>query len=95
MFTRVSTYKLKPGTIGDAEAKVQELLSTIMGMDGMVTFTNAVDTDGNGIVVSVVESEEKSNSNKEQGAKIWAEFSDFLVAPPEVVGYRVIAHQSN
>ncbi len=95
MFARVSTYKMKPESIGEAEAKVQKLLPKILGMDGMVTFTNAIDSKGNGIVVSIVESEAQSDMNAEQVAKIWSEFSDFLLGPPQVSGYRVIAHESN
>lgn len=95
MFARISTYKMNPESVADAEAKLQELMPKIMGMDGMVTFTNAVDADGNGVVVSVVESEEKSNANQEQVAQIWAEFSDYLTEPPVIGGYRVLAHESN
>lgn len=95
MFARVSTYKMKPESIAAAEAKVQEMLPTILGMDGMVTFTNAIDSEGNGLVVSIVESEGLSDMNKEQVAKIWAEFADYLLGPPEVSGYRVIVHKSN
>ncbi len=95
MFARISTYKMKPESIADAEAKLQELLPTILGMDGMVTFTNVIDAEGNGVVVSVVESEAQSDMNAEQVAKIWAEFGDYMLGPPEVRGYRVIAHKSN
>ena len=95
MFARISKYKMKPESVADAEAKLQKLMPTIMGMDGMVTFTNVIDADGNGIVVSVVESEEKSNANQEQVAEIWAEFSNYLTEPPVVGGYRVLAHESN
>jgi hypothetical protein len=95
MFARISTYKMKPESIAEAEAKVQKLLPTILGMDGMVTFTNVIDAEGNGVVVSVVESETHSNANAEQVAKIWSEFSDYLLGPPEVNGYRVIVHESN
>ena len=95
MFARISTYKMNPESVADAEAKLQELMPKIMGMDGMVTFTNAVDADGNGVVVSVVESEEKANANQEQVAQIWAEFSDYLTEPPVIGGYRVLANESN
>ena len=94
MFARVSTYKMRPESIAEAEAKVQKLLPKILGMAGMVTFTNAIDAEGNGIVVSVVESEEQSDANAEQVEKIWSEFSDFLLGPPEVSGYRVVAHET-
>jgi hypothetical protein len=95
MFARVSTYKMKPESIAEAEARVHKLLPTILGMDGMVTFTNVIDAEGNGIVVSVVESEAQSDMNAAQIAKIWSEFSDYLIGPPKVSGYRVIAHKSN
>ena len=95
MFARISTYKMKLESIAEAEAKVQKLLPTILGMDGMVTFTNVIDAEGNGVVVSIVASEAQSEMNSEQVAKIWSEFSDYLLGPPEVSGYRVIAHQSN
>ena len=95
MFARISTYKLKPESIAAAEAKLQELMPAIMGMDGMLTFTNAVDADGNGVVVSVLESEDKVIANQERAAKIWEAFSDYLTAPPVIGGYRVVAHESN
>ena len=95
MFARISTYKMKPESIAEAEAKLQGLLPTILGMDGMVTFTNVIDAEGNGVVVSIVESEAQSDQNAEQVAKIWSEFSDYLLEPPEVSGYRVLAHESN
>jgi len=95
MFARISTYKMNPEFVADSEAKLLELMPTIMSMEGMLTFTNAVDADGNGVVVSVVESEEKSNANQEQVAKIWAEFSGYLTEPPVIGGYRVLAHESN
>ena len=95
MFARISTFKMKPEAIADAEAKLEEMLPMIMAMDGMVTFTNAIDDDGNGVVISVVESEEQSIGNQEQVAKVWAAFSDYLVEPPVVGGYRVMAHVSN
>ncbi|MGD8339419.1 MAG: hypothetical protein PVH89_01480 [Gammaproteobacteria bacterium] len=95
MFARISTYKMKPESVADAEAKLEQLMPRIMGMDGIVAFTNAIDADGNGVVVSVVESEEKSNANREEVEKIWAEFSTYLEEPPTMGGYRVIAHESN
>ena len=95
MFARISTYKMNPESISAAEAKLHDMMPTIMGMEGMVTFTNAIDADGNGVVVSVVESEEKSNASQEQVAKVWAEFSEYLTEPPVIGGYRVLAHESN
>jgi len=95
MFARISTYKMKPESITAAKARLEELRPTIMAMDGMVTFTNVIDDDGNGVVISVVESEVKSKSNQEQVAKVWAAFGEYLVEPPVIGGYSVLAHVSN
>lgn len=95
MFARISRYKMKPESIADAEAKLQRLMPTIMRMDGMVAFTSAVDADGNGVIVSVVESEEKSDANREQVEGLWAQFRGFLMEEPEIAGYRVVVHESN
>ena len=95
MFARVSRFKMKPEFVAEAEAKLAELMPVITAMDGMVTFTNVIDEEGNGVVVSVVESEEQSNANQEQVGQIWAHFADYLTGPPEINGYRVMAHQSN
>lgn len=86
---------MKLESIAEAEAKAQELLPTIMGMDGMVTLTNVIDAEGNSIVVLAVESEAQSDIKAEQVAKICSEFSDCLLGPPEINGYRVVAHNSN
>ena len=94
MFARVSTFKMKPDRITEAETKLNELMPQIMSMPGMKSFTNVIDSDGNGVVLSVVDSEDVSNANQEQVAQIWAAFSEFLLEPPSVNGYRVIAHQS-
>ncbi len=95
MFARVTTFRMKPDRIAEAEAKLNELIPQIMSMPGLKSFTNVIDSEGNGVVMSVVESEEISNANQEQVAQIWAAFSDFLSEPPSANGYRVLSHQSN
>jgi hypothetical protein len=64
-------------------------------MPGMHHFFNAVNEDGSGYVVSVVESEAVSNANADEVAKIWSNFADFLEGPPKTEGYDVIANWSN
>ncbi len=95
MFARVSTFKLKKEQIAEAEALLNEMMPKIMAMPGLKTFTNVIDEEGNGVVVSVTESKESSDANQESVAKIWAAFSEYLNEPPSVSGYRVLAHQSN
>ena len=95
MFARVSTFKMKPEKIADAENQLNKMMPQIMSLPGMKSFTNVINEDGSGVVMSVVESEEISNANQERVAQIWDVFSDHLAEPPVVNGYRVMVHSSN
>jgi len=92
MFARITQYKMKPGMRESATAKLNDLKSQIMDMPGMHCFTNVMNEDGSGFVVSVVESEETSNANAPKVAEIWGQFADYLESPPSPAGYDVIAH---
>ena len=95
MFARITKYRMKPEMIDDAKAKLDELRPRIMSLPGLITFINVLNDDGNGYVVSVVESEEISNANQEQVAAIWGLFADHLAEPPSPEGYNVIMCESN
>ena len=62
MFARVSTFKMKPDRIAEGEDKLKELLPQIMAMPGLKCFTNVIDAEGNGVVMSVIESEDISEA---------------------------------
>ena len=95
MFARVTKYRMKPGSIDDATALLHELKPDIMAMPGMKNFINVIDDDGNGYIVSVVESEEASNANQEQVQALWAKFGDYLAEPPSPAGFRVLMNETN
>lgn len=95
MFARVTKYQMKPDSKDAAKALMHQLKGEIMSMPGMHSFTNVMNDDGSGYVVSVVESEEISNSNAPKVAELWGHFADHMMAPPEPVGYDVIASWSN
>ncbi|CUK01691.1 hypothetical protein RUE5091_02282 [Ruegeria denitrificans] len=92
MFARITQYKMKTGTRDEATAKLNDLKAEIMGMPGMHCFTNVMNEDGSGFVVSVVENEETSNANAPKVAEIWGQFAEYLEGPPTPVGYDVVAH---
>lgn len=92
MFARVTQFKMKPGTREAATAKMNELKSAIMGMPGMHCFTNVMNEDGTGYVISVVESEAISNANAPKVAELWGHFAEFMEAPPTPAGFDVVAH---
>ncbi len=94
MFARITKYRMKPESIDAAMALLDELKPQIMAMPGMLNFINVMNDDGNGYVVSVVESEEVSNANQERVMALWGQFADHLAGPPEMEGFNVIMNEA-
>lgn len=92
MFARITQFKMKPGTRAAATDKMNQLKDQIMAMPGIHCFTNVMNEDGSGYVISVVESEETSNANAPKVAELWGHFAEFMESPPNPVGFDVIAH---
>jgi hypothetical protein len=92
MFARVTKFKMKAGSIDAAVARMEELKPQIMALDGLHQFMNVMQADGAGYVISVVETEEKSNANASQVAALWGQMAEFLEGPPEPVGHTVMAN---
>ncbi|WP_299850093.1 hypothetical protein [uncultured Roseovarius sp.] len=95
MFMRVTHYKMKPNSIVAAKAMVAQMQEQIMGMPGMLRFTNSINDDGSGCVVALVESKALSDANAGRVAEAWAAFSDHLDGAPEPRGFEVFADWSN
>ena len=95
MFTRITQYKMKPESLAQATALLEQLKPQIMAMPGVVRFMNAHDDTGAGYVVSVLESQEASDANQETVQAMWANFAEFLEEPPVPKGFGVIADWSN
>ncbi len=92
MFARVTPYQLKPGTVEAATARARELKPDIMALPGMISFTNTVNEDGKGYVLSIVESRELSDGNVERVKAIWSKMGEFLAEMPVPEGYDVVDH---
>lgn len=92
MFARITPFKMKPDALKKASEMVKGMESEIMGMPGMMHFTCSMDAEGNGYIVALVESEERSNANMPKVKEIWAKFFEMLETPPEPRGYPVVAH---
>ena len=92
MFARITPYQLKPGTVEAATAMAETLKDQIMALPGMISFTNAINEDGKGYIVSIVESQEISDANQGKVREIWGQMSDFLAAMPVPEGYDVAMH---
>lgn len=94
MYARVTKYRMKPEAMNDSIALLEQLRPEIMALPGMIHFINVANDDGNGYVISLVESKEISDANQDRVAQIWARFSDYLAAPPEPAGYDVLMSEA-
>ena len=92
MFARVTHYKMKPDSVPEAMAKLDQMKPQIMALPGMVQFVNTVNDDGTGCVVSIVESREISDANAGAVQQIWAAFADYLMEAPVPEGFEVTAN---
>lgn len=94
MYARVTKYRMKPEAMDDSIALLQELKPQIMALPGMIQFINVANDEGNGYVISLVESKEISDANQARVAQIWSRFADHLAAPPEPAGYDVLMSEA-
>jgi len=96
MFARVTKYRMKPESMDDATSLVEQLKPQIMSMPGLHQFINVADENGNGYVISLVESRETSDANQGQVQAIWSKFADYLAeAPTAAEGFDVIVNERN
>ena len=95
MFARITPYQLKPGAIDDAMAKADELRDRIMALPGMLSFTNAVNADGKGYVISTVTDRETSDANMDKVKALWGEMAPFLADMPVPEAYDHVQHWDN
>ena len=92
MFARITQFRMKPEEMDAATSKIEELKPRILALPGMQHFIQVVNEDGNGYVISLIDSEAVSNPGDEQIREIWSSFSQYLAAPPEApMTYRVIS----
>lgn len=92
MYARITPYQLKPGTVAAATARARELKPEIMALPGMIEFTNAVNENGSGYIISLVESREVSEGNVQRVREIWGKMGEFLAEMPTPEGYDVVDH---
>jgi hypothetical protein len=94
MHARITRYKMKPGSTDAARALQDKLKDQIMGLPGMRHFYNAMNEDGSGYIISLLEPGEVAADNPERVKAIWANFSELLEAMPTPESYELIADWS-
>ena len=95
MFARITRYRMKPDSIAAATALLETLKPQIMALPGLLNFINVMNDDGNGYVVSVLESEDMANANLDQVQALWGQFADHLAEPPATGNFNVLMNEAN
>lgn len=90
MFARITPFKMKAGSRDEARKIMDRLKDQIMGLKGMKHFVCAMNEDGSGYVVALVESKAASDANQPKVRELWANFSTLLERQPEPQGFDVI-----
>jgi hypothetical protein len=91
MFARVTPYQLKSGEREAALATLEKMKADIMKLPGLKQFINVLGEDGSGYVISLVESQEISDSNADQVRALWGRMGPHLAAMPTPQGGEVVA----
>ena len=95
MYARITKYRMKPESLNDATALVEELMPEIKALPGVLQFINVCNDDGNGYIVSIVDSQANSDANQERVRAIWSRFADYLAEMPTPEGYNVLFNERN
>ncbi|MDC0738979.1 hypothetical protein N6L24_11885 [Cognatishimia sp. SS12] len=92
MYTRVTPYRMKPGSRAEATKKLEALKERIMALPGQQQFLNMMNDDtGEGYIVSTTNLEEPTDDTMEKVNALWGEFKDFLTAEPQAQKFDLIA----
>lgn len=92
MYTRVTPYKMKPGSQEAATHILSGLKDNILALPGQHRFLNVLnDETGEGYIDSTTDIAEPSPETVEKIKALWAQFSDFLVDEPVGATYSVVA----
>lgn len=92
MHARITTYKMRPEAVDEAMKKLESVRDQILSMPGTIQFINSIDAEGNGVVISVLESEEHVAGNQAKVAEIWQHFTEYLTEAPVPGSYEVKAN---
>jgi quinol monooxygenase YgiN len=95
MYTRISTFLIKPGTRQQAADLANELKPEIMKLPGIRQWIYAVGEDEKGVVVAVYDDADAAKSASEAALALFGRFAKFMATPPEAHEYEVENNEFN
>jgi|GEM_PF-3550374 len=91
MHARVTRFKLKPETVEQANAGIEQTRQEVMKIPGIKGYINLRSYDGTeGLVISFYESAEQADTATQPALQQWVKFTEFFESTPESRGYDVL-----
>jgi hypothetical protein len=91
MQARITRFKMKPDSAGEARALMERPRGDIMGQPGMRHCLIVMNDDGSGHVISLIDAEGSAPEGVDRVRALWHKFADHLEAVPSPEIFEVIA----
>jgi len=91
MQVRITRFKMRPESVGDAGGRMRELRDEILGQPGMLRCLIVMNPDGAGHVIAQIDEAGSSPEGVDGVRAIWRKFHDYLETVPDPEIYEVVA----
>lgn len=91
MQVRITRFKMRPESAGDARGRMKRLKDEILGQPGMRHCLIVMNSDGAGHVIAQIDDAGGSPEAVDRVRAIWHKFHDYLETVPDPEIYEVIA----
>ena len=95
MQARITRFKMRAEGVGEARGLMEDLRSDIMGQPGIKACLIAMNDDGSGHVVAMIDAQGGSPEAVDRVRLIWHRFHDFLESAPEPEIFDILADWRN
>jgi hypothetical protein len=91
MQVRITRFKMRPESVAEARALMEDLREEILGQPGMRHCQIAMNSDGSGYVVAQIDEDGISPEGVDRVRAVWHKFHDYVETPPSPEIYEVVA----
>lgn len=91
MQVRITRFKMRPESVGDARGRMQRLEAEILAQPGMRRCLIVMNPDGAGHVIAQIDEQGSSPEAVDGVRAIWHKFHDYLESVPDPEIYEVVA----
>jgi len=91
MQVRITRFKMRSDSVGDAGGRMQALKDEILGQPGMRQCLIVMNPDGAGHVIAQIDEDGSSPEAVDRVRLLWHKFHDYLESVPDPEIYEVLA----